>query len=464
MISTLIVVICLVCLVTSNALSTTYLTPPAMINPKDYTTWTTSYSKSRMAKINAPFTNDQGEADTVHIYRLDLVGNQYERGFAHGAMMAKEIDFFVNVALPKYFISTIMDLDFSKYPEPIQKILNVVKIKGASVAPDALMKAMKWVYDSEFDSIPPYLIDEMNGIGDGVCNTLGSSCNAEEWRDTVKTVNMLPELIRMACTAFGAWDKASESGKLLQVRALDFGGGPFANFTMLNVYRSPDNSERPFASVTFPGMVGVITGVAKNGIGISEKVWDISGGDTPEGSYTGEPDVFMLRDLLQYSTSKEHASAHMQSVNRTWGIWAGIGDSNTQRMAITAYKQESAIEYTDKTMPSMTSQPYLEDLIYVDKHAQPSNYDPSQTNALYTPLSDFYGKISLDTARTVVQYHQTGDLHIAMYDFGSNEIIVSVGRTNSKGEYGPEGCDLSMWKAYNRPFLRWSFSDLWEGK
>jgi hypothetical protein len=116
-------------------------------------------------------------------------------------------------------------------------------------------------------------------------------------------------------------------------------------------------------------------------------------------------------------------------------------------------------------MPTLTSQPYLENVVYADKHAQPSNYDPSQTNALYTPLNDFYGEITLDTARTVIQYHQSGDVHIAQYDFGSSEVQVAIGRINHKGEYGPEGGDdMSVWKAYNRPFVRFSLDDLWTGK
>ena len=112
----------------------------------------------------------------------------------------------------------------------------------------------------------------MDGIADGMCSTLGKSCNATAWRSQIRTINMLPELIKMACTAFGAWGDASASRNLLQLRALDFGSGPWGNATLLNVYRNPDAGERAFASVTFPGFVGVITGVAERGVGISEKV------------------------------------------------------------------------------------------------------------------------------------------------------------------------------------------------
>lgn len=115
-------------------------------------------------------------------------------------------------------------------------------------------------------------------------------------------------------------------------------------------------------------------------------------------------------------------------------------------------------------MPSVTSQPYLKNVVYVDKHAQPSNYDPASSDALYTALSQYYGQVSLDTTRNIIQYHRSGDVHIAQYDFGQSLVQVAVGRINDKGQYGPEGGDMSSWKAYNRPFVRFSMEDLWTGK
>lgn len=56
---------------------------------------------------------------------------------------------------------------------------------------------MGWVWDQEASFVPQNLVEEMEGIGEGMCHTLGGSCNATEWGQKVKEVNMLPELIRM---------------------------------------------------------------------------------------------------------------------------------------------------------------------------------------------------------------------------------------------------------------------------
>ena len=43
----------------------------------------------------------------------------------------------------------------------------------------------------------------MEAIGEGICSTLGHNCNVTEMQVLVKRMNMFPELIKMACTAFG---------------------------------------------------------------------------------------------------------------------------------------------------------------------------------------------------------------------------------------------------------------------
>jgi hypothetical protein len=115
--------------------------------------------------------------------------------------------------------------------------------------------------------------------------------------------------------------------------------------------------------------------------------------------------------------------------------------------------------YDDQNITLITEMAVLDSVVYVDKHPQPS------TDAkLPTALTDYYGQLSVENSRIVVQYHQTGDQHIAMYDFGANEMLLSIGRINEDGNYGPVGGDLSAWKAYNRPYIKFDLSALWEGK
>lgn len=48
------------------------------------------------------------------------------------------------------------------------------------------------------------------------------------------------------------------------------------------------------------------------------------------------------------------AEQYLQTVSRTWAIWIGIGDYQTQRFDLVDYSQKESIAYTDVTAPSLT--------------------------------------------------------------------------------------------------------------
>jgi hypothetical protein len=66
--------------------------PPAnpTFDATSFTSWTDEEVRSsRKAKVYVPFTAADGSSDMVSVLRLDLVGNDYERGYAHGHLLAK---------------------------------------------------------------------------------------------------------------------------------------------------------------------------------------------------------------------------------------------------------------------------------------------------------------------------------------------------------------------------------------
>jgi hypothetical protein len=67
---------------------------------------------------------------------------------------------------------------------------------------------------------PKSYVDEMKGL------SAGSGVDAE----IVISLNMIPEVIQLACSMMGAWGDATKEyngGSLVQLRALDFGAnGP----------------------------------------------------------------------------------------------------------------------------------------------------------------------------------------------------------------------------------------------
>jgi hypothetical protein len=79
----------LLSLVAALALAAEYPTPNPTFDAQPYTTWAEEKVRdSRKAKVYVPFTAEDGSSDMISIFRLDLVGTDYERGYAHGYLLA----------------------------------------------------------------------------------------------------------------------------------------------------------------------------------------------------------------------------------------------------------------------------------------------------------------------------------------------------------------------------------------
>ena len=437
--------------------------------------------------------------------------------------MALELLDLIEVALPKWYVSMATSVLPSALPDWLTKLLTAEAVEHV---PAAFDKALQAVYEKEEAFIPPRLLVEMDAIAAGFCDGLrrkapkavAEKCDVGEAAAAVRRVNMIPELVRMTCTMFGAWGGASASGNLLQLRALDFGSGPLANFTTLSVHRPPPpaagasapaagasapaagpsgaaaagtattppapsassssfllseekedalpgvgdaagNLPFAFASLAFPGLVGVVTGTSEKGIGLSEKVWEVYNTTTgvQPGHYDGEADVLVMRDVLELAPNRSVAEAYMRSdPDRTWAVFLGVGDYATQTMDIVGYRESDLHAYTPETMPAVTGQQAFEELVYVDKHPQ-----PSAGSNLPDLLADYYGSLDFNTTRHVNAEHETGDLHIAVYDYSASapKMMLSVGRVDEAGDYG----NANEWKACFRPYLEYTLADLWGG-
>lgn len=78
--------------------------PGATYEASDHTKWNRlrKVGDSHRAEISVPFVNIDGNDDSIDLIRLDLVGDGYTRGFAHGSLLVKEIIEFTTVKVRIY--------------------------------------------------------------------------------------------------------------------------------------------------------------------------------------------------------------------------------------------------------------------------------------------------------------------------------------------------------------------------
>jgi hypothetical protein len=399
-------------------------------------------------------------------------------GFAQGQIMKKEIQKLIFDELPFFYklveINKAVDNEF--LPDDMRKVLQ--NAKGDDI-PEALLTVLNWIWENQF----PYfktetLVQELDGLADGYCQG-DDSCDIERTRYVIRAQNLFPELVRMACSIVTSWGSANRAGHgdTIQLRALDFGPGPFAPNQIL-VVRHPAGAQ-PFASLTFPGAVGVITSVSpslaqaekineQHGDGVSEnprtQLLRSVGLHAPRvqgvrpGTYDGISDVFAIRAMIERATTPAEAVAMAKSFKRTWPIFLGfaapVSPASRVPTAVLAYSPDDVVTIDDTNNEQHTGTPALPDVIYLDKHIQPWTDHP----VTYEALAGQHGDL---TAEWIVQnipaVAQTGDVHVAVVDWNTKHMYVSVG-------YAPMFIFDKDGYAYARPFLRFDLQSLWDTK
>jgi len=347
---------------------------------------------------------------------LHVYGSPYAMGFAHGTLLKEQITaMFPQVEL---YMEQQVDQVLSDLPLWLQHII-------ADAGVTAALELTYWLTEPY---IPQYWLDELRGLADG---------SGMEYMQVVR-IHMLPELIQASCTMVGAWGPAvaNTNGTLYQLRALDWStDGPFQQYPAYIVYH-PDQGH-DFAILTWAGFIGTVTGYSSAPIGLCEKVWYAYNGTK---SRSGYPWHFLTRDILQFDVDVDSALSRIANTERTCSIWLGLADPVGEFKAI-GYSHDYVLVYDDQNYPFYEQHPRMPGIVFIDKHVQPS-HNP----CLGLLLQKYYGNITPEITKTyITALHETGNMHIAIYDFKANNVYVANASPYVNNTYIP---------AFNRPFIQ----------
>lgn len=135
----------------------------------------------------------------------------------------------------------------------------------------------------------------------------GSGLPVKIWR----RVNLIPELLKASCSVGGWWGPATATGKLIQLRSLDWEEhSPISKFPMITVYHPSEVGSVPFANIAWVGFLGSLTGYSSAKIGVSER---LRGGSGNQTTRFGKPWTYALRDVLQFSKTIDDALNNLQN-------------------------------------------------------------------------------------------------------------------------------------------------------
>jgi len=105
----------------------------------------------------------------------------------------------------------------------------------------------------------------------------------------------------IGCSTFGLGPGATKDGHTLLARAFDFEAGDVFDRDKA-VYFVRGDGLIPFASVAWPGLIGVMSGMNLEGVAVV-----VHGGRAGTPVAQGEPVVFMLRDVLEHAHDTDEA-------------------------------------------------------------------------------------------------------------------------------------------------------------
>lgn len=135
--------------------------------------------------------------------------------------------------------------------------------------------------------------------------------------DAILAGNTLFDVKKMvACSSIIVEPTRARSGAGLLGRNLDFPDmGYLHEYTLVTVYRP--NGKHAFASVGFPGMVGVLSGINDAGLALTMHEVYQSADGAPKFDEKGVPYALVYRRVMEECTTIEEAAALIAGVPRT---------------------------------------------------------------------------------------------------------------------------------------------------
>lgn len=183
----------------------------------------------------------------------------------------------------------------------------------------------------------------------------------------------MQDYMLVGCSSFAVWDKHSADSSLIIGRNFDFYmGDKFAENKLIAFYKPTDGYK--FVSVTWPGMIGVLSGMNEEGLTVTINA---AKSDMPTSAKT--PISLLVREILQYASTIDEAYAIAQKRSTFVAESILIGSAKDRRAAI--------IEKSPKNMGIFTNP---DGRIVCTNHFQSDEFKNDKRNIENIEATDTY--------------------------------------------------------------------------
>ena len=140
--------------------------------------------------------------------------------------------------------------------------------------------------------------------------------------------HVMQDYMLVGCTSFAVWGRESADSSLLMARNFDFYMGEEFAKNKLVLFEKPD-SGYAYVSVTWPGMLGVVSGMNMQGLAVTINASKL---EVPSSSAT--PISILVKSILQYASNIEEAETIASSFKTFVCESILVGSANDGRAVI----------------------------------------------------------------------------------------------------------------------------------
>ena len=140
--------------------------------------------------------------------------------------------------------------------------------------------------------------------------------------------HVMQDYMLVGCTSFAVWGRESADSSLLMARNFDFYMGEEFAKNKLVLFQKPD-SGYAYVSVTWPGMLGVVSGMNTQGLAVTINASKL---EVPSSSAT--PISILVKSILQYASNIEEAETIAASFKTFVCESILVGSANDGRAVI----------------------------------------------------------------------------------------------------------------------------------
>ena len=326
------------------------------------------------------------------IWEMKVSGNSFERGYAIGQMSSDLLYYQENVFVEQIrrLIPSDSYLKFLRF-----FIIMFNRNLGENVDEE---------YRNEIYGISASCTHEFDAIGTPYERQM-------QYHSAHDIGHAMQDFMMVGCTSFAAWDGMTADGGLLVGRNFDFYMGDDFSRNKLVSFFCPDDGYR-FASVSWPGMIGVLSGMNEKGLTVTINA---ARSDIPTSSAT--PISILAREILQYASDIGQAY-RIASRHRTFVSESILIGSAADHMA-------AVIEISPDKMSLFAPEG---DKVICTNHFQSNEF-----------MSDRRNSENIRTSDSPYRYKRTEELAAGLAPLDRTDAAAIL-----RDRYGLGGCELGL--------------------